>query len=213
MAGLPTTQRDQIFLAVGVIMILGAGAYWYFVDKPQRAAFVSRVAHIDTLNASNQRARAQLARGNVAKIKAEADSLRANLDVMRMLVPAGNEVPALIEQVSNAARRVRLELAGIDPAPPIEGEMFDTYRYKVKLNGGYHEIAEVLANIASLNRVVAPINLSLQLNAAANARIVPGRQNLAAVFDIQTYVVRTAPKAAPKAAAAPGAPAKAPDGE
>lgn len=203
MAGLPTNQRDQVLLAVGVIMILGAGAYWYFVDTPQRTAFASKVAHIDTLNASNQRARAQLARGNVAQIKAEADSLRANLDVMRMLVPAGNEVPALIEQVSNAVRRVRLELAGIDPQPPIEGEMFDTYRYKVKLNGGYHEIGEALANIASLNRVVAPINLSLQLSPAIPVRPVPGRQHLAATFDIQTYVVRTAPRAAAKAAAKP----------
>lgn len=206
MAGLPTNQRDQVLLAVGVIMILGAGAYWYFVDTPQRAAFASKVAHVDTLNASNQRARAQLARGNVAQIKAEADSLRASLDVMRMLVPAANEVPALIEQVSNAARRVRLEIAGIDPQPPIEGEMFDTYRYKVKLNGGYHEIGEVLSNIASLNRVVAPINLSLQLSTAPVARPVPGRQHLAAVFDIQTYVVRTAPRAAAKAPAKAGTP-------
>lgn len=197
MAGLPTNQRDQLLLAVGIIMLLGAGAYWYFVDDPQRTALAAKAAHVDTLNASNQRAKSQLARGTVAQIKAEADSLRANLDILRTLVPAGNEVPALIDQVSNAARRVKLEFAGFDPQPPIEGEMFDTYRYKLKLNGGYHEIGEVLANIASLNRVVAPMNLFLQLNAAPNARVVPGRQNLSATFDIQTYVVRTGP---PKAA-------------
>ena len=202
MANMPTTQRDQVLVAVGVMAILGAAAYWYLVDTPQRAKFVARQAHIDTLSAGNQKARAQLARGNVAQIKAEADSLRANLDVMRQLVPASNEVPALVEQVSNAARRVRLDLAGIDPQPPIEGEMFDTYRYQVKLNGNYHEIAQVLANIASLNRVVAPINLSLQLGAAPSGRETPGRQYLNSVFLIQTYVVRTAPRAAPPAAAA-----------
>jgi type IV pilus assembly protein PilO len=201
MAALPTTQRDQLMLAVGIIMLLGGAAYWYFVDDPKQADIVKLTAHVDTLNASNQRAKAVLARGTAAKIKAESDSLRANLDIMRTLVPAGNEVPALIEQVSNAARRVRLEIGAIDPQPPIEGEMFDTYRYKVRLTGGYHEIAEVLANIASLNRVVAPINLTLQLSAATTGRVVPGRQNLAAAFDIQTYVVRTSPKAAPKAPA------------
>ena len=120
MAGLPTTQRDQIMLAVGILMLLGGGAYWYFVDDPQRADLVKNIAHIDTLNASNQRAKAQLARGTAAAIRKEADSLRANLDLMRTLVPAANDVPALIEQVSNAARRVRLELASIDPQPPIE---------------------------------------------------------------------------------------------
>ena len=59
MAGLPTNQRDQIMLAVGILMLMGGGAYWYFVDQPQRAALVSHSAHIDTLNASNQRAKAQ----------------------------------------------------------------------------------------------------------------------------------------------------------
>ena len=200
MAGLPNNQRDQIMLAVGILMLLGGGAYWYFVDEPQRAALVSHSAHIDTLNASNQRAKAQLARGTAAQIRKEADSLRVNLDLLRTLVPAGNEVPALIEQVSNAARRVKLELGEIAPMPPIEGEMFDTYRYKLKMNGTYHEIAEVLANIATLSRVVAPINLTLLPSSGGVPKA--GQQQLTGTFDIQTYVVRTAPpKAKPKPAA------------
>jgi type IV pilus assembly protein PilO len=204
MAGLPTNQRDQIMLAVGILMLLGGGAYWYFVDDPARTELIKHTAHIDTLNASNQRAKAQLARGTAAAIRKEADSLRANLDLMRTLVPAANDVPALIEQVSNAARRVKLELASIDPQPPIEGEMFDTYRSKVKLNGSYHEIGEVLANIATLSRVVAPINLNLSVSAAPGQK--PGRQMLAATFEIQTYVVRTAAPKAKPAAAKPAAP-------
>lgn len=208
MAGMPTTQRDQILLVVAILALGGAGAYWYFVDSPKQVEIATQQAHLDTLNASNQKAKAQLARGTVAAIKAEADSLRANLDVMRTLVPASNEVPALIEQVSNAARRSRLELASLDPQPPIEGEMFDTYRYKVRLNGSYHEIGAVLANIASLNRVIAPINLNLQLNTGTSARPTPGKQPLSTTFDIQTYVVRTKPnpaKAPPKAAPKPPA--------
>lgn len=206
MAGLPTTQRDQIFFAIGLLSILGAGAYWYFVDDPARTGatgLVAVAAHLDTLNASNQRAKAQLARGSVASIRAEADSLRGNLDIMRTLVPASNEVPALVEQVSNAARRVRLDIAEFDPEPPIEGEMFDTYRFRMKLNGGYSAIGQALTNIAALNRVVAPINLSLAPVAPPQGKTIePNTQYLNATFDIQTYVVRTTP---PKAAAKPSA--------
>jgi Tfp pilus assembly protein PilO len=203
MAGLPTNQRDQLMLAVGILAIIGAAAYWYFVDDPKNNGpdgLAKTAVHIDSLNAINQRVRAQLARGNTAKIKAESDSLRANLDLLRTLVPATNEVNALIDDVSNAARRVGSDLSGLDPQPPIEGEMFDTYRYQIKLNGSYHDIARVLTNIASLNRVVAPINLSLQ-PAPAGAKAAPGTQPLAATFGIQTYVIRTTPgkPAAPKA--------------
>lgn len=194
MAGLPANQRDQLMFAVGFLALMGAGAYWYFVDDPKQADLATIQAHVDSLDASNQRARAELARGSVATIRAESDSLRANLEVLRTLVPAGNEVPALIDQVSNAARRVRLEIAAIDPQPPIEGELFDTYRYKMRLNGSYHEIGEALSNIASLNRVVAPLNLFLQPGTPPAGRpAVEGKQYLTATFDIQTYVVRTAP--------------------
>jgi type IV pilus assembly protein PilO len=211
MAGLPTTQRDQLLFAIGFIAIIGGGAYWYFVDSPKQDELAKTQIHLDTLNAQNQRAKAQLARGTVTAVKAEAESLRANLEVLRTLVPAGNEVPALMDQISNATRRVKLELSTFDPEPPIEGELFDTYRFKVRLNAPYHDIGQVLANIASLNRVVTPINLSLQLAgatpgaAAAAAKAGPGRQMLAASFELQTYVVRTAPKAAPKPPPKPAA--------
>ena len=124
MAGLPTSQRDQLLLAVGILMVIAAGAYWYFVDDPQNTDLKTKVAHIDSLNAQNQRAKAQLARGSVAKIKAEADSMRANLDLLRTLVPAGSEVPALIDQVSNAARRVKLDLGAIDPITLLGGHSY-----------------------------------------------------------------------------------------
>ena len=106
MAALPTTQRDQLLLAVGILMVIGAGAYWYFVDDPQNTELQTKIVHIDSLNAQNQRAKAQLARGSVAKIKAEADSMRANLELLRTLVPAGSEVPALIDQVDRKSTRL-----------------------------------------------------------------------------------------------------------
>ena len=206
MAGLPTNQRDQAMLAVGLLMLVGAAAYWYFVDDPKNNGpdGLARTAqHVDSLNAINQRAKAQLARGSVAKIRAEADSLRRNLDLLRTLVPAQSDLPALYDEVSNAARREGLDLAGINPQPPIEGELFDTYRSRIKLNASYHDVASVLTNIASLDRIVSPINVLLTPTAAA-AGTRPGEQPLAAQFEIQTYVVRTAPPA--KAGAKPGTP-------
>ena len=67
-------------------------------------------------------------------------TLRENLAVMRQLVPTTNEVPALLEQVSTAARRAGLDLPDVAPAGPQPGEQFDTYKYKVGVLGGYHEL-------------------------------------------------------------------------
>ncbi len=188
----PQNQRDQILTAIAIVALGLVGAYWYFVYDPKGADVAKLGAHVDSLDADNQKAKAQLAKGTVDQIRAEAARYRENLTLMRTLVPAGNEVPALVEQVSTAARRAQLELAGLEPEPVIEGDMFDTYRYKIKLNGSYHDVAQVLTNIASLNRIVAPMNVNLQL-APGNPKFMPGKQMLASAFEIQTYVVRTTP--------------------
>lgn len=201
----PQNQRDQILTAIAIAAFALVGAYWYFVYDPNTATVDKTAAHVDTLDARNQKAKAQLAKGTIEQIREEASAYRANLNLMRTLVPAGNEVPALVEQVSTAARRAQLELAGLEPEPVIEGDMFDTYRYRLKVNGSYHDVAQVLTNIASLNRIVAPMNLNLQLP-QGTPRAVPGKQPLSSVFEIQTYVVRTAPprpKATKKDAAKP----------
>lgn len=193
----PQNQRDQLMVAIGFLAIVGAGAYWYFVYDPKTADVAKLAMHVDSLDMANQKAKAQLARGSITTIKAEADAYRQNLDVMRTLVPAQNEVPSLLEQVSTATRRVKLDIGSVEPEPLIEGEMFDTYRYKLKVTGTFDQIGNVLTNIGSLNRVVAPINLQLDLPSAA-VKAAPGTQPLAATFEIQTYVVRTAPPAKKK---------------
>ena len=161
-------------------------------------------AHVDSLDVSNQRAKAELAKGNVEQLRAEAAKLQENLEVMRQLVPTSNEVPALLEQVSTAARRVGLDLATVKPQPVVEGEQFDTYRYQVAVIGDYHALGEFLANVGSLTRIVAPVNLALSplgSGAAADQRKKALKNNnsvLDSRFELQTYVAKTAaPRPAP----------------
>lgn len=195
MAGLPTNQRDQILLFVAFLGIVGAGAYWYFVYSPKQETLATVATHVDSLDAGNQRAKAQLARGSVASIREESERLRANLMLMRSLVPAGNEVPALLEQVSTAARRVGLEINYIEPEPVIAGEQFDTYRYKLRALGSYHEIGQLLTGIASMTRIVAPLGLQLVPSGSPSTAGKVGASGtvmLQASFQIQTYAVKTA---------------------
>ncbi len=205
MAGLPQNQRDQVLLFVAFLGVIGAGAYWYFVFSPKQEKLGTVATHVDSLDAGNQRAKAQLARGSVASIRAESDRLRANLELMRTLVPAGNEVPSLLDQVSTAARRVGLDISYIEPEPVIQGEQFDTYRYKLRAQGSYHEIGQLLTGIASMTRIVAPIGL--QMLPAGTPGVVknanPNKVILQANFQIQAYAVKTSLSDDPSSGQAP----------
>ncbi len=198
MAFPPKSQREQVMMLVTIVSLALIALYWNFVYSPKSAELTQLTARVDTLEARNNAARAQLAKGNVEQLKAEAERSAADLEVMRQLVPTGNEVPALLEQVSTAARRVGLDLSTVEPEPVVEGEQFDTYRYKISVHGGYHAVAEFLTNVGSLTRIIAPVNLSLapaSNSAAAGNGANPraaGTSALATSFEIQTYVARTA---------------------
>jgi type IV pilus assembly protein PilO len=204
MALLPKNQRDQVMVLLVIVAVALIGLYYAYVFSPKADVLASLQAHVDSLDVNNQRAKAELAKGNVDQLRAEAAKLQENLEVMRQLVPTSNEVPALLEQVSTAARRVGLDLATVKPQPVVEGEQFDTYRYQVAVIGDYHALGEFLANVGSLTRIVAPVNLALSPlgnGAAVDQRKKALKNNnsvLDSRFELQTYVAKTAaPRPAP----------------
>jgi type IV pilus assembly protein PilO len=204
MALFPKNQRDQVMVLLVIVAVALIGLYYAYVFSPKADVLADLRSHVDSLDVNNQRAKAELAKGNVEELRAEAAKLQENLEVMRQLVPTSNEVPALLEQVSTAARRVGLDLATVKPQPVIEGEQFDTYRYQVAVIGDYHALGEFLANVGSLTRIVAPVNLALSplgSGAAADQRKKALKNNnsvLDSRFELQTYVAKTAaPRPAP----------------
>lgn len=193
--GANLTKRDQIMISVIVLSVGIAAAYGYFLYMPKREELASIEQHVDALDLKNNQAKADLANGSVAKMKAQASEYEASLKVLQQLVPTTNEVPALLENVSTAARRVGLDLASVEPMPVIVGEQFDTYRYKVSVKGGYHALAGFLTNVGSLNRIVAPVALDVKQQSAADkkqARPKEGEATLDTDFQIQTYIAHTA---------------------
>jgi type IV pilus assembly protein PilO len=206
--GIPTDPRGQRLFFVGFIGIAGALGYWYGIFETKRVEIHELRVRLDTVDSLNRMAKAVIAKGNTKEINATTERSRADLAQLRTLVPVGAEVSALIDQISNSARRANLDIGTVEPLPVIEGELFDTHRYRMRLTGPYHDIATVLAYIGSLPRIVSPVNLQLAIPTAANAKVTPGKQTLVATFELQTAVVRTAPpkqKPKPKRAAAPAA--------
>ena len=189
MAGMPQTQRDQAMLVVGIVGLALAGAYFYFLYKPQAVVLGELRTRVERLDASNQRAKVLMARGTTEELRAEAAILKDNLDLMRTLIPVDNEVPALLDQIVGAARRTGMQIQTFIPGPVAPGEEFDTYRYRLNLEGTYHQIGELLTAIGSLRRIIAPVNLSLNISASGAGP--SGGPLLSAGFDLQTYVVKS----------------------
>ncbi len=195
--GANLTKRDQMLVAVSVLTFAAAAAYGYFLYLPKSDDLAGTQQHVDVLEKKNSQARADIANGSLQKLRLEAEQYAAELVLLRQIVPTTNEVPALLENVSTAARRVGLDLSSVEPMPVLVGEQFDTYRYKLSVTGGYHAIAAFLTNVGSLNRIVAPVALTLKpLSPQDQKKIRIQKKDeslLDSDFQIQTYIAHAPP--------------------
>jgi type IV pilus assembly protein PilO len=194
------SKREQSLVAV-ILFAVGLSVLFYmYVFTPKNETIAEQTAHVEALAAANQKAANELKAGNLRQLKEDATRYSENLAVMRQLVPTVNEVPGLLEQVSNSARRVGLDIAGVTPQPVSSGgEGYDAHRYRLLVKGGYNNMSEFLTNVGSLPRIVNPTNLKMKLadGAAAaaaqptNRRRMPASEALIMTeFDIETYVAR-----------------------
>jgi type IV pilus assembly protein PilO len=198
--GANMTKKEQTYAALGLAAVVLLGAYWYFLYKPKAAELAVTQAHVDSLDKRNQEARADIAQGSLQKLRAQSAEYDQSLKVMRQLVPRSNEVPALLEDISTAARRVGLDLATVEPMPVLQGEQFDTYRYKLAVIGGYHPVGQFLSNVGSLSRIIAPVTMAIKLHPIGDrtkARVRKGESLVDTEFQVQTYVARTTPYTPP----------------
>jgi type IV pilus assembly protein PilO len=187
-------EREKKLVGLAAIAVMAAFAYWYFKHRPDAVVLAETRTRVERLKTENDKAKAEVAKGRPEEIRAQLAQYTQNLALIRTLVPTSNEVPALLEQVSTAARRVGLDLAAVTPQPVIQGDRYDTYRYNIDIAGNYHDLATFLTNVGSLTRIVAPMNLQLSQPsnpAAAKARAQKDASVVDARFLIQTYVSKT----------------------
>jgi type IV pilus assembly protein PilO len=104
--GAQLSKRDQLLVAVSALTFAIAGAYGYFLYLPKVDQLDVIQQHVDDLEKKNAQARADIANGSLRSLRQEAARYAAELVVLRQIVPTANEVPALLENVSTAARRV-----------------------------------------------------------------------------------------------------------
>ena len=90
-----------------------------------------------------------------------------------------------------------MTLSSVVPQPVESGPVpFDTYTYNMSVIGRYDQIGQFLADVASLQRIIVPYNLSV---AAANSSAAKALGDstgslLEARFQVRTYVKSSTPE-------------------
>lgn len=188
--GLPTDQRGQIMALLVIVAAAGAYATWTYGIAKDRDRIATMTTETDSLQQIVDAAKADLAEGTVEDLRRKVAEYSANLELARRLVPERNEVPALIDDISTRSKIREVTVGTIQPLPPEPGSPFDTHRFRLEVFGHYDAIGEFLSDIASLERIIVPADLTLVGAPQAAQRLLGDTLGglLAANFTIKTYV-------------------------
>ena len=201
---LSSSQSTPLFLivlavAVGYLAYEGlepAGVPGLAARKAQVAAIQDTITQLEGETA---KAKAELAKGTVEDLRKRLDGYRSSLALLRRLVPDRNEVPNLLDDISTRGKIRGVTLAQVVPLPVEPGPApFDTHRYNLSVIGRYDQIGEWLADVASLQRIIVPQDISLATANMTAAKALGDTSGslLEAKLQIRTYVKSNAEGAA-----------------
>lgn len=160
MALIPQDPRQQKLLIVLVLLLGGFYAFWEYLYTPQREEVTAAEARLESLQSQNRSAQVIAARGG-RELEDRMQLYERHVRRLEQLIPAGEEVPALLNDLNDEARRMDVELYGIDPEPSQPGAFYTRETYSLRVLGEYHNIGRFLTAVASLPRIVTPVELSL----------------------------------------------------
>jgi len=174
------------YIAYAVLEI--AGIPGLVTQKERVVAIRDTIAKLET---ETDKAKKELAKGTVEDLRKKLETYRSSLALLRRLVPDRNEVPNLLDDISTRSKIRGVTLSQVVPQPVENGPApFDTYRYTLSVIGHYDQIGEWLADVASLQRIIVPqdVSLSVANQAAAKALGDTSGALLEAKLQIRTFV-------------------------
>jgi Tfp pilus assembly protein PilO len=198
MAGLPPERQVPLLLGLIAIVVGYLGYTGTGLDTiglrgvtQTRDSVAARQRTIDSLLTLTDSAKRLLAKGSVEDLRRRLDGYRASLELMRRLVPDRNEVANLMDEISTRAKIRGVQVANFQPLPPEPGPSpFQTYKYQYSVIGRYDQLGEFLSDVASLQRIIVPVDLTLGVADMTRAKALGDSSGalLEARFQVRTFV-------------------------
>lgn len=143
----------------GVFIAVSAGGIWFTIIKdkaPQLDRAVALEAELKIAFESKANKAA-----NYDDYKDQLDKIQTSFGAMLRQLPGETEIPSLIVDISQTGLAAGLQEKLFRPEPEIPRDFYAEKPIRIRLSGGYHEIANFVSGIAALPRIVTLHNIDI----------------------------------------------------
>ncbi len=138
---------------IGIVfaVVVGLGIFWTIVEN--KAPQLTRAqADEETLRVTFKNKQKKAA--NYDAYKAQLAQMQQSFGTMLRQLPGKTEIPSLIVDISQTGLAAGLQEKLFQPQSEIPKDFYAEKPIKIRLSGGYHEIANFISGIAALPRIV-----------------------------------------------------------
>jgi type IV pilus assembly protein PilO len=146
----PLLFRASVIFVV-FLAVVGAGV-WFTIIKDRLPDLQRAQDDESTLRVTFENKQRKAA--NYDAYKAQLSQIEQSFGTMLRQLPGETEIPSLIVDVSQTGLASGLQEKLFQPQPEIPRDFYAEKPIKIRLSGGYHEIANFVSGVAALPRIV-----------------------------------------------------------
>lgn len=140
------------------VIVVGAGFYMTIIQD--KAPILDRVKAEEAnlwITFENKQKKA----ANYDAYKTQLEQMEQSFGTMLRQLPGETEIPSLIVDISQTGLAAGLQEKLFEPQPEVQRDFYAEKPIKIRLSGGYHEIANFVSGIAALPRIVTLHNINI----------------------------------------------------
>jgi type IV pilus assembly protein PilO len=198
----PSEAKQRNALVVALLLLALLYPFYTFWYKGRRAEVDVMQAHLEKLTDDNRRASLTSARGGGKDLEERMALYERQVGKLEELIPAAEDVAGLLNDITTDGRHADINVSRMVPEPPEPGAFYTKSTFDMAVIGEYHHVGQFLTQIASLSRIVTPVEMDIKLYEQPN--LYPDYESpIVATFRIETYVLPEPNTAPGKGATAP----------
>jgi len=160
MALLPSEPKQRNALVIGVLAVALSYAFYAYWYTPRKAEVADLETQLGQLDFNNRTAEIISARGGT-ELQERLALYERHVGHLERLIPQQEEFVALLNDITAESRRQGVMLTSLSPEPEEVGAFYTKESYEIQVVGDFHDLGRFLGTIASLPRIVTPMDLDL----------------------------------------------------
>ena len=142
----------RIAVIVLVFVVVGFAGVWFTIVKDKAPQLTRAEAAEQELRVTFENKQRKAA--NYDAYKAQLSQIEQSFGTMLRQLPGETEIPSLIVDISQTGLASGLQEKLFQPQAEIPKDFYAEKPIKIRLSGGYHEMAKFVSGVAALPRIV-----------------------------------------------------------